>query len=225
MNIAPIYDFIQQLVKNNNREWMQLHKEEYEQVKKLHEEFISYLIPQIALFDDEVSGLNAKDCIYRIHRDVRFSPDKTPYKNHIGAYIATHGGRKSERAGYYIHIGPDESFVSGGVYCPQPKLLKALREAVYHNIDEYLSIINQDEYKTYFTGFFSDSLKIVPRGFPKDFQYAEYLKYRHYSPSSPIPNEMWKSDTITDEILKRCKVLHTYNKFMNYTVDECLFTE
>ena len=222
MNTKKIYDFIEKLATNNNREWFQANKEEYDMVKAVHEELVTYLITQISLFDESIKGVTAKECTFRIYRDTRFSPDKTPYKNHIGAYIASRGGRKSERAGYYIHISPDENFVSGGVYCPQPKVLKALREAVYHNIDEYLAIINQKEYKKYFTEFFSDSLKTVPRGFPKDFEYADLLKCRHYSPSSPLESSIWQSPQCIDEILIRCKVLFPYNQFMNYTVDECL---
>ncbi len=222
MDITFIYSFLEKLVANNNREWFQEHKSEYEKVKSEHEKMVTYLIAKISEFDSDIRGLEAKDCIFRIYRDTRFSPDKTPYKNHVGAYIASGGGRKSERAGYYVHISTEESFISGGIYCPQPAVLKALREAVYHNIDEYLSIINQKDYKQYFTEFFSESLKTVPRGFPKDFEHAELLKCRHYSPASPISPDFWKKQDCLDEIVKRCKALYPYNRFMNFTVDECL---
>ena len=225
MELQVIQNFIKQLASNNSREWFQQHKAEYDKVKKAHEEIVTQLISQIALFDEDIKGVQAKDCIFRIYRDVRFSPDKSPYKNHIGAYIASRGGRKSERAGYYLHIGADESFLSGGIYCPRPNVLKALREAVYHNIDEYLSIINQKEFKNYFTEFFSDSLKKVPQGFPKDFEHVEYLKYRHYSPASPLSETLFKQKDYMEEFTNRCKALHPYNRFMNFTVDECLAEE
>ncbi|MCD7971916.1 MAG: DUF2461 domain-containing protein [Candidatus Azobacteroides sp.] len=218
-----LYDFIKRLIKNNNREWFQSHKEEFEEVKKVHEEFISWLISEISVFDEDIRGMQAKDCIFRIYRDVRFSPDKSPYKNHLGAYIASRGGRKSERAGYYVHISPGESFVSGGIHAPQPKVLKAIREAVHDNIEEYLSITEEKEYKKYFTEFFGEPLKTVPKGFPKDFEYADLLKNRHYSPTSPLADTIWKNPDCAAEILKRCKALYPYNRFMNFTVDECLY--
>ena len=225
MELSIIHDFIKRLTSNNSREWFQQHKTEYDEVKKAHEEIVTQLISQIALFDEDIKGVQAKDCIFRIYRDVRFSPDKSPYKNHIGAYIANRGGRKSERAGYYFHIGADESFLSGGIYCPRPNVLKALREAVYHNIEEYLNIIHQKEYEKYFTEFFSDSLKTVPKGFPKDFEHAEFLKYRHYSPASPLSDAFFEQKEYMVELVKRCKALYPYNRFLNYTVDECLYEE
>ncbi|MDR2475151.1 MAG: DUF2461 domain-containing protein [Bacteroidales bacterium] len=222
MNIADAYDFIIKLTANNNREWFNAHKAEYEQAKTAHEEFISLLITKIALFDEDIKGVNVKECTFRIYRDTRFSPDKTPYKNHLGAYIAAQGGRNSERAGYYVHLSPDENFVSGGVYCPQPAILKALRNAIYNNVEEYLALVNRKDYKQYFTEFFSDSLKTLPRGYPKDFEHADLLKCRHYSPAAPLPNDMWRMPDCMDEIVKRLNVLHPYNKFMNFTIDECL---
>ena len=79
-------------------------------------------------------------CIFRIFRDVRFSKDKQPYKNNFGAYIS-HGGRKSPYAGYYLHIEPDNSFLGGGVYCPQPEELKSVRESIISNPEVYKAII------------------------------------------------------------------------------------
>ena len=215
MNTAIIYDFLVKLVANNDREWFREHKSEYEEVKNEHEKAVTWLINQISLFDENIKNVKAKDCIFRIYRDTRFSPDKTPYKDHIGAYIAPNGGRKSEYAGYYVHISPTESFISGGIYCPQPNVLKALRSAIYHNIDEYLSIVNEKEYKKYFTDFFSEPLKTVPPGFPKDFEHADLLKCRHYSPSSPVSNDFWKNPNCLEEIIKRFKILYPFNQFMN----------
>jgi len=222
MNTSLIYDFLVKLSANNNREWFHRHKSEYEEVKNEVEKAVLWLINQISLFDDDIKNVEVRHCVFRLYRDTRFSPDKTPYKNHIGAYIAAAGGRKSERAGYYIHICPGDSFISGGVYSPQPHVLKALREAIYHNIDEYLAIVNRQEHKQYFTGFFSDSLKTVPRGFPKDFEHADLLKCRHYAPYSPVPDDFWKNPDCLEEVAKRFKILHPFNRFMNYTIDECL---
>lgn len=223
MELQLIRDFIIKLTLNNDRNWFQQHKAEYDKVRMMYEEIVSHLISQISLFDEDIKGVQVKDCIFRIYRDIRFSPNKLPYKNHFGAYIASGGGRKSERAGYYLHIGADESFLSGGIYCPRPNVLKALREAVYENIDEYLQIVNQKDFKKYFTVFFSDSLKTVPRGFPKNFEHAELLKYRHYSPASPLPEKLFEQKNHMEELLNRCKALYHYNRFMNFTVDECLF--
>lgn len=102
--MQAIIDFLRQLSQNNNREWFMAHKSEYQQAQARFNELTEQLILGISQFDSSVSGLTAKDCIYRIYRDVRFSKDKSPYKTHMGAYVCP-GGKKSGYAGYYFHVG------------------------------------------------------------------------------------------------------------------------
>lgn len=106
-----IIRFLTELRENNNRIWFQENKARYD---RLHDAFIDdvqKLINRIALFDPEVKNVEAKSCLFRIYRDIRFSPDKTPYKSHFAAYIAL-GGRASERGGYYIHLEPGHCMLS-----------------------------------------------------------------------------------------------------------------
>lgn len=120
-----IIKFLQNLEKNNNREWFKDHDKEYKKAKKEFENFVIKLIIEINKFDNSIGYVEPKDCIFRIFRDVRFGMNKDPYKNNFGAYIATNG-RKSLTAGYYIHIQPDESFAGGGIYSPPSDILKKL---------------------------------------------------------------------------------------------------
>jgi len=105
MNTKKIMHFLKGIAANNNREWFQEHKAEYDAVKDDFEKGVEQIIAQLSTFDDEVAHLTAKDCTYRFYRDIRFSPDKSPYKRHLGAYICGHG-RKALRGGYYIHLQP-----------------------------------------------------------------------------------------------------------------------
>ena len=102
-----IIEFLTELRSHNNREWFQDNKNRYDALRKVFIDEVQDLIGRISLFDPEVAGLEAKDCLFRIYRDIRFSPDKTPYKCHFAAYISQ-GGRASERGGYYIHLEPGE---------------------------------------------------------------------------------------------------------------------
>lgn len=141
MNGNYILQFLTELVANNNREWFAENKGKYELALNQFTEIVNTLIAQIGEFDASIRGMQAKDCIFRIYRDVRFSHDKSPYKNHFGAYISANGGRKSERAGYYIHFEPNASLLAGGLYCPTPPVLKAIRQSVFDNIEEYKEIV------------------------------------------------------------------------------------
>ena len=145
-SMAEVFRFLKELRENNNREWFNAHKEWYLTVKAEHENFINRVISALAVAEPDVDGLTAKDCIFRIYRDVRFSPNKDPYKTHIGAYMVK-GGKQSPRAGYYVHIEPGNCMIGGGIWCPEPSLLKALRKDVYDNIDEFTGIIRDPEFQ------------------------------------------------------------------------------
>ena len=208
---------------NNNRDWFAEHKKWYNEVRLDFERISSELVTEISKFDTEIGQVEVKDCIFRIYRDTRFSHDKTPYKTHFGVFIATAGGRKSQRAGYYIHLDPVGSFVASGVWCPDTILLKALRQSVYDNIEEFNSIRIQQDFSKYFNTFFEeDKLKTVPRGFPKDFEYAEFLKLKHYLVKYELSPALLESDNLVKQLSVILKEAHPFNMFLNYTVDEVM---
>lgn len=106
--MKEILDFLRDLEKNNNREWFNSHKEQYQSVLKNWYAFCESLIAEIGCFDKDIAPLTIKECTYRIYRDTRFSKDKSPYKTHFGVFLAK-GGKKSMHAGYYFHIGTGNS--------------------------------------------------------------------------------------------------------------------
>jgi uncharacterized protein (TIGR02453 family) len=175
-------DFLSQLKQNNTREWFLANKKAYETAKKEVEIFIAKLIPDIMKLDPLIQSPDAKDCMFRIFKDVRFSKDKSPYKTNFGAFIAR-GGRKTMYPGYYIHIEPGESMIAGGVYQPQPETLHIIRNEVYFNSVEFRKILESKEFKKYFNSLNEfDKMKKAPREFPADFPDAELLKYRSLRP-------------------------------------------
>lgn len=221
MKIENILRFLSELKQNNNREWFAENKDWYDQVRTEFEIICKEFILEIAKFDDEIKHVDAKDCIFRIYRDIRFSHDKTPYKTHFGVFVAADGGRKSQRGGYYLHLDPDGSFVAVGVWCPQPNLLKALRQSVYDNIDELNEILNKKSFANYFSTFFDeDKLKTVPKGFPKDFPNAELLKLKHYIAEYKLSKEITEKEDFAQQVAQIAQIAYPLNKFLNYTVDE-----
>ena len=115
MDAKRILSFLRQVTANNNRPWFQEHKAEYDAVKAEFERGIAQAIERIMTFDPEIAHLKVKDCTYRFYRDTRFSADKSPYKNHMGAYIDAKG-KKALRGGYYLHLEPDHCLVAVGNY-------------------------------------------------------------------------------------------------------------
>lgn len=217
---ADILAFLRELRDNNNREWFVANKEKYAALKSDFEAFTGILIDKIALFDEEIRGVEVKDCVYRIYRDMRFSPDKTPYKIHFASYIAARGGRNSIHGGYYIHLQPDGCFLSGGIYCPQPAILKRLRQDVYDNVEEFKSIIQNPDFQKDFPALDnSNSLKTIPNPFPKDFSDGDLLKHKDYTVVSARPDSFFESADVLQKVLNVFEKLHPFNRFLNYTID------
>lgn len=220
MTMKEIYDFLCELRSNNNREWFNDNKSKYLEVKRKVENFTDRLINMIAIVQPEAARLTPADCTYRIYRDTRFSQDKAPYKTHIGIYICPKGNKKSYRCGYYFHMEPGNSFIGGGCWCPPPRLLKAVRQSIYDNIEEYLEIIEDPEFKRLYPAVGGNMLKTAPKGFPKDWEHIELLKPRDYTVLAPVPDSFFKSGDAVRKIRAYTSVLKPFNDFINFLIDE-----
>lgn len=181
--------FLQGLEDNNNRDWLQANKKEFEKAKADFAEFVGELIVGISKFDPDVSGLAPDACIFRIYRDIRFSKDKSPYKTNFGAYISP-GGRKTNSPGYYIHIQPGgQSFLAGGKHMPEPKELLAMRQAIANDTAGFLKTINSKSFKELYGEMDGEKLKTPPKGFAKDHPAVELLKLKSYTFSHPLKKD------------------------------------
>lgn len=214
-----IMSFLEQLEKHNDREWFAENRSLYDEARKEFEIFIDQLIPAISKFDSSVNFMTAKECIFRIFRDVRFSNDKSPYKTNFGAFIAK-GGRKNHGPGYYFHIQPGECFLSGGVWMPAPDVMKKIRKEIYYNVKEFKGILNERNFKKFFTGIDDwDRQKLPPREFPKDFPDIELLKNRSFTISHAIDLKILHSEGLFDYTIKVYKAMLPYNSFLSRAIE------
>ena len=214
-----ILEFLKDLAANNDREWFGENKPRYNEALEALKDAVDTLILQLGAFDDDVKYLHAKDCIYRIYRDIRFSPDKSPYKRHMAAYIAR-DGRKSICPGYYFHMQPNgESLIAGGLYCEDSKMVKAARRAISDNAEEFLEIVGESSFKDTFV-FAGDRLKRMPLGFEQDSSVAEYLKYKDFTVMHKLSDDFFDNEGWEGQIVEWCKVLKPYNDFMNAALDD-----
>ncbi len=219
MEFDRLINFLNKLKKNNNRDWFNDHKKEFVELKEQFEVFINQLIPKIKQLDGFNGSLSAKDCIFRIYRDVRFSKNKAPYKTHFGAYLAD-GGRKSSFAGYYVHIEPEGSFAGGGVYHPDPAVLKELRYEIMDKTDEFKEIISASGFKKVYPEIYGEKLKTAPKGFPKDFEDIELLKFKSYALVHAIDDKTIRSSDFEDYLLNLYKTAKPFNSFFNKVIAE-----
>ena len=180
MNIPVIFQFLKDLSANNNREWFNEHKAEYETARAEFDNFLATVIARISLFDETIRGIQPKDCTYRIYRDTRFSADKTPYKIHFGGYINAKG-KKSDHCGYYVHLQPDGSMLAGGSLCLPTNILKAVRQSIYDNF-KYIDYLKCKEYVCSYNvpdDFFTrpDMLEQIDKVFRQFKRFADFINY------------------------------------------------
>lgn len=212
--MEKVLQFLGELAQNNNKEWFNENRLRYEESRDKMLFITEVLINEIRKFDKSISALNPKDCLFRIFRDVRFSQDKQPYKTNFGSFIAK-GGRKSMNPGYYFHIEPDNSFVGGGVYMPPAEPLKAIRNYMAEHAEEFLKITSENSFKLVFPEMYDDQLKTAPKGFPKDHQYIDLLKYKSFVFSKSLDNKMVTGDKFIEITVDSFKQLYKVNSFLN----------
>ena len=212
-------DFLKKLKINNNREWFDSNKTEYLASKEIFEEFVSELIKGINKFDKKVSlDLKPKDCTFRIYKDVRFSKDKTPYKNNMSASINP-GGKKSNIPGYYFHLEPEACFLAGGVYMPMPDDLKAIRQEIDYNPLPLINVLKSASFKKEFNGLDEeDKLKNPPKGFNKDHAHSEILKNKHFIVSRKFENKVILKKEGLSKTLDSFKAMYPFLDYLRKAI-------
>ena len=211
--------FLKKLKINNNREWFDSNKTEYLASKEIFEEFVSELIKGINKFDKKVSlDLKPKDCTFRIYKDVRFSKDKTPYKNNMSASINP-GGKKSNIPGYYFHLEPEACFLAGGVYMPMPDVLKAIRQEIDYNPLPLINVLKSASFKKEFNGLDEeDKLKNPPKGFNKDHAHSEILKNKHFIVSQKFENKVILKKEGLSKTLDSFKAMYPFLDYLRKAI-------
>ena len=212
-------DFLRELKRNNHRDWFSEHRPQYEAALADFSEHVSALITGTRKLHPDLGPLTPGDTIFRIFRDVRFAKDRTPYKPHFGAFIAR-GGRKGNRAGYYVHVEPGgDSMIAGGIYMPPPAELKRLRETLARDAKALRKILAGKKFTQTFGGFTGEQLKTVPRGFAKDHPDADLLKYKSFIVWRKLPDAAVLAKDNIKNTLSDFKLLQPLVDYLNAALD------
>ncbi len=212
--------FLKDLKKNNNKPWFDAHRTTYEAAKTDFGKFIQSVIDKHGKKDPSIKNLVAKDCLFRINRDIRFSKDKTPYKTNFGASI-NKGGKKSLLAGYYFHLEPGASFAGGGIWMPMPEELKKIRQEVDYNFAIFKKIIGSKKFRPVYGELDKSAeflLSRVPKGYEPDNPAADYLKLKSYIAMVQLKD----TDLISKDLVKKTvaafEVLQPLIEFINEAI-------
>ena len=214
MILKSTLDFLKQIDQNNHREWFEAHKDQYLAAKANVEDFIG----EVTL------GLNQTDEIemhklYRIYRDVRFSKDKTPYKNYMSGFFRRAGVER--RGGYFFSIQTGKSMVGGGFYGPNKDDLKRIRKEFEQDGDTITKIITDPTFVKTFGELQGGGVKTAPQGFSKDHPNIKLIrKKQFYAMRSFSDKEVLSADFVPMVI----DSFHAIRPFFDY-MSEVLTTD
>lgn len=220
---AATLKFLKELKKNNTKEWFDKNRKTYDASKTDFTALVDTVIHQFGRKDADIASLTAKDCLFRINRDIRFSKNKDPYKTNMGASFAR-GGRKSFYAGYYFHLEPGgKSFVGGGLYMAEPEKIKKVRQEIDYNWKEFSKLVNVKK----FTGLYDKlatgegmSLSREPKGYEKDNPAIEYIKLKSWIATAPLTDAELTEKSLAKKITTAFETLQPLIAFLNRALDE-----
>jgi len=173
-----MFEFLRDLNKNNHKEWMDKHRNEYYEVRDFYIQWLNEMDIKLARVDPNYSPTTGKQAINRINNNLLFHPNKPVYKDHFGAGLDKEKGKGD----FYIHIGINESFVAGGLYKPKKELLDSIRAAIDYNGIEFKKIINKDTFKQFFGNLMEDEkLKTSPKGYSKNHEHIDLLRNKSFA--------------------------------------------
>jgi len=212
-------DFLKELVDNNERDWFMANKERHDIARTNVIELTASLISKLHKIDPGVNAdMDPKKSVMRIYRDIRFSKNKTPYKNNFGVSIPSHG-LKLGGVEYYLHIQPGKSFIAGGYWMPEAEHLKAIRQEIDYNAADLKKVIDDAEFIKLFGEFRKqDQLKTVPRDYSADNENIELLKLKSFIVSHPLKDKELLNAKAADEIAEVCAKLYPLNVFLKNAI-------
>ncbi len=211
--------FLRDLAVHNNKEWMDAHRNRYQQARSDFQSLVGKLLQQMVELEPGMATLRPQDCIFRQNRDIRFSANKSPYKTHMAAYFAV-GGKKSDGPGYYLHIQPEESFVGGGIYWPAPEVLKKIRQEIDYSGQELAAIVNEPLFRKRFGEIEGEKLKTSPKDYSKDHPHIEFLRMKSFIAGHALSDKEVTASGLTTKVMESFRLMKPLNDFLSQAVEQ-----
>jgi len=210
--------FLLALSKNNNRDWYNAHSKEAKAARKAWNDYVNQFI-EAARKQGKLGGLEAKQCTFRLNRDVRFSKDKTPFNTHLSAFI-TPGGKKSPEAGFFFRIKPDgESVIGGGMWQIEKSVLQSIRQEIDYNPSEWHKLLENKAFKTRFGTLEGEKLKRPPKGYDAEHPEVEYLKHKQFLWSYSVPYTRFLDEDFAEELVHSNALMQPLFGFLNLGIE------
>jgi uncharacterized protein (TIGR02453 family) len=213
-------DFLNLLKGNINKAWFDAHKKEYEEARTSFVQSVENMISVLSEVDGDISNLSARECIFRINRDVRFSKDKRPYKNNMSAYF-NKAGKKGNGAGYYVHVEPGQSFIAAGIWMPEAADLARIRQELDYNLEEWKQIIGKKSFKKEFENGLDQDNSLVrpPKGYSEENPAIAFLKLKGFVVRKPVTDDALMNKSFSKALSRCFKEVKPMIDFINRALD------
>ena len=217
---ATTLQFLKSIKKNNNKEWFEKNRPKYEIAKQEYLQFVTEVLDGIKLKDKSLQFLEPKQCVFRIHRDARFSKNKEPYKTNFGASFSK-GAKKIDTAGYYFHLEPGACFIGGGFWFPMAPELSKIRQEMDYCFKEFKGILNKKNFKnTYGSINEKDKLVRPPKGYEANNPAIEYLKLKNFTATLEMSDEDALNKNLVKKVIAAFETLSPLVHFLNKAIDK-----
>ncbi|OFZ16806.1 MAG: hypothetical protein A3D92_12255 [Bacteroidetes bacterium RIFCSPHIGHO2_02_FULL_44_7] len=208
--------FFMDLAPNNNKDWFDANRKRYEEnVREPFKKFVDHLIEKVAVNDPAFRNLEAKDCIFRINRDIRFSKDKTPYKMNVSAVIAPEGKKSKAVNGVYFELGPEHLRVYGGIYEIEKDDLLSVREGIAAEPEKFKKLYSDPAFVEMFGEVLGDKNKILPAHLKEPAGKEALIFNKQWYFYTEFPAEDVLRDDLDEVILKCFEVGKPIEQFFN----------
>jgi uncharacterized protein (TIGR02453 family) len=213
------FDFLKKLRKNNHRDWFHAHRDDYEAAKDDFRAMVAKLLEDLTRVNGRLAGLEVKDLVFRINRDVRFSANKDPYKTNFGAYFVE-GGKKSGKAGLYLQVEPGNCFMAGGCWMPPAPQLKSIRQEIDYNLESFNGILKEKSFRKWFVEMSDCRLKTVPKGYDKSNPAIDHLRQTSFIVERSFDDKETMMPAFNKDCVSAYKSMLPFLTFLNTGMEE-----
>ncbi|MAZ72359.1 MAG: TIGR02453 family protein [Flavobacteriaceae bacterium] len=215
MSFSKLYAFLGKLHKNNNKEWMDAHRDEYHNVRNFYMEWLDAMNVKLAQTDPDYFDTPGRKAINRINNNLLFHPNKPVYKDHFGAGL----DQVRKQGDFYIHLGIHENFIGGGYWHPSSKILKSIRQAIDYNGEALAHILQKKSFKALFGEMVEDtSLKTAPKGFSQDHRHIALLRRKSFAVSVQLTQEEVLKNDFEAKVITIYKEMLPFRRYLNTAV-------
>lgn len=217
MNFQQLFSFLEDLQRNNSKEWMDENRKRYHAVRDWYINWLEELDAQLVKIDDDYVSIEGRKAINRINNNLMFHPDKPVYKDHFGAGLDHNENGK--QGDFYIHLGTEESFIAGGFYKPKKELLDSIRDAIDYNGEEFQKIIDTKSFRNTFELVDDgDSLKTAPKGFSKDHEHIDLLRLKTFAVQHVLTQKQVMQEDFMQHCIRVYKEMIPFRAYLNKAV-------